>query len=159
MDRDAQPTPKDMKLWVDVLRFVKRGARGGALGFFTYMELSASLRPSQDLQARSQIVRDYSDMVPPLPHLPPGQAEVVRVSLTRVVRRVGLMCMCGCAQDVLHYARMGRVRKPCGADEGGVGRAGRGPDLREWSGEKLGKSGVMGAPSSCFFFVADERGR
>ncbi|EPS96966.1 FAD/NAD-binding domain-containing protein [Fomitopsis schrenkii] len=40
MDRDAQPTPKDMKLWVDVLRFVKRGARGGALGFFTYMELT-----------------------------------------------------------------------------------------------------------------------
>lgn len=41
MDKDARPTPKDMKLWVDVLRFVKRGARGGALGFFTYMELSA----------------------------------------------------------------------------------------------------------------------
>ncbi|KZT65513.1 FAD/NAD(P)-binding domain-containing protein [Daedalea quercina L-15889] len=40
MDRDARPTPKDMKLWVDVLRFVKRGARGGALGFFTYMELT-----------------------------------------------------------------------------------------------------------------------
>ncbi|KAH9942799.1 FAD/NAD(P)-binding domain-containing protein [Amylocystis lapponica] len=40
MDRDARPLPKDMKLWVDVLRFVKRGARGGALGFFTYMELT-----------------------------------------------------------------------------------------------------------------------
>ncbi|PCH34804.1 FAD/NAD(P)-binding domain-containing protein [Wolfiporia cocos MD-104 SS10] len=40
MDRDARPVPKDMKLWVDVLRFVKRGARGGALGFFTYMELT-----------------------------------------------------------------------------------------------------------------------
>ncbi|KAF8907082.1 hypothetical protein CPB84DRAFT_1769451 [Gymnopilus junonius] len=26
--------------WVDVLRFVKRGATGGALGFFTYMELT-----------------------------------------------------------------------------------------------------------------------
>ncbi|OJT10814.1 hypothetical protein TRAPUB_12683 [Trametes pubescens] len=41
MDPDARPTPKDMKLWVDVIRFVKRGARGGALSFFTYMELSA----------------------------------------------------------------------------------------------------------------------
>ena len=40
MDKDARPTPKDMKLWVDVLRWVKRGAPGGALGFFTYMELS-----------------------------------------------------------------------------------------------------------------------
>lgn len=40
MDKDARPAPKDMKLWVDVLRFVKRGARGGALGFFTYMELT-----------------------------------------------------------------------------------------------------------------------
>ena len=44
MDKDARPSPKDMKLWVDVVRFVKRGARGGALGFFTYMELSAYLR-------------------------------------------------------------------------------------------------------------------
>ncbi|KZT01935.1 FAD/NAD(P)-binding domain-containing protein [Laetiporus sulphureus 93-53] len=40
MDKDSRPTPKDMKLWVDALRFVKRGARGGALGFFTYMELT-----------------------------------------------------------------------------------------------------------------------
>ncbi|KAH9895874.1 FAD/NAD-P-binding domain-containing protein [Cubamyces lactineus] len=40
MDPDARPTPKDMKLWVDVIRFVKRGARGGALSFFTYMELT-----------------------------------------------------------------------------------------------------------------------
>ncbi|CCL98883.1 uncharacterized protein FIBRA_00890 [Fibroporia radiculosa] len=40
MDKNARPLPKDMKLWVDVLRFVKRGARGGALGFFTYMELT-----------------------------------------------------------------------------------------------------------------------
>lgn len=41
LDKTARPTPKDMKLWVDVLRFIKRGATGGALGFFTYMELSA----------------------------------------------------------------------------------------------------------------------
>ncbi|THH13712.1 hypothetical protein EW146_g6535 [Bondarzewia mesenterica] len=40
LDKDARPPPKDMKLWVDALRFVKRGARGGALGFFTYMELT-----------------------------------------------------------------------------------------------------------------------
>lgn len=40
LDPAARPIPKDMKLWVDVLRFIKRGASGGALGFFTYMELS-----------------------------------------------------------------------------------------------------------------------
>lgn len=40
MDKDARPTPEDMKLWVRVISFIKRGARGGALGFFTYMELS-----------------------------------------------------------------------------------------------------------------------
>ncbi|KZT31858.1 FAD/NAD(P)-binding domain-containing protein [Sistotremastrum suecicum HHB10207 ss-3] len=40
LDPAARPIPKDMKLWVDVLRFIKRGASGGALGFFTYMELT-----------------------------------------------------------------------------------------------------------------------
>ncbi|KAL0948345.1 hypothetical protein HGRIS_010931 [Hohenbuehelia grisea] len=40
MDQSARPTPKDMKLWVDVVRFIKRGAEGGALGFFTYAELT-----------------------------------------------------------------------------------------------------------------------
>jgi len=40
LDKSARPSPKDMKLWVDVLRFTKRGATGGAFGFFTYMELS-----------------------------------------------------------------------------------------------------------------------
>lgn len=49
MDKDARPSPKDMKLWVDVVRFVKRGARGGALGFFTYMELSTSFVRSAGL--------------------------------------------------------------------------------------------------------------
>ncbi|KAI0313794.1 FAD/NAD-P-binding domain-containing protein [Amylostereum chailletii] len=39
LDEGSRPEPRDMKLWVDVVRFVKRGARGGALGFFTYMEL------------------------------------------------------------------------------------------------------------------------
>ena len=42
MDPGARPTPRDMKLWVDVIRFIKSGARGGALSFFTYMELSTS---------------------------------------------------------------------------------------------------------------------
>ncbi|TFY73085.1 hypothetical protein EWM64_g10927 [Hericium alpestre] len=40
LDESARPTPKDMKLWVDAVRFIKRGARGGALQFFTYMELT-----------------------------------------------------------------------------------------------------------------------
>ncbi|KAG6332058.1 hypothetical protein ID866_7029, partial [Astraeus odoratus] len=39
LDPATRPTSKDMKLWVDVIRFIKRGAEGGALGFFTYMEL------------------------------------------------------------------------------------------------------------------------
>ncbi|VDB98181.1 unnamed protein product [Peniophora sp. CBMAI 1063] len=39
LDAGARPDVRDMKLWVDVVRFVKRGAKGGALGFFTYMEL------------------------------------------------------------------------------------------------------------------------
>ncbi|KIN99189.1 hypothetical protein M404DRAFT_16538 [Pisolithus tinctorius Marx 270] len=39
LDPTTRPTAKDMKLWVDVIRFIKRGAQGGALGFFTYMEL------------------------------------------------------------------------------------------------------------------------
>ncbi|EJD00301.1 FAD/NAD-binding domain-containing protein [Fomitiporia mediterranea MF3/22] len=40
LDKNARPNPHDMKLWVDVLRFIKRGAPGGALGFFTYAELT-----------------------------------------------------------------------------------------------------------------------
>ncbi|OCB87566.1 FAD/NAD-binding domain-containing protein [Sanghuangporus baumii] len=40
LDKDARPAADDMKLWVDVLRFIKRGAPGGALGFFTYAELT-----------------------------------------------------------------------------------------------------------------------
>ncbi|KAI6011823.1 FAD/NAD(P)-binding domain-containing protein [Pisolithus marmoratus] len=39
LDPATRPTAKDMKLWVDAVRFIKRGAQGGALGFFTYMEL------------------------------------------------------------------------------------------------------------------------
>ncbi|KIM26442.1 hypothetical protein M408DRAFT_330606 [Serendipita vermifera MAFF 305830] len=40
LDEGARPTPHDMKLWVDVVRFLKRGAKGGAFSFFTYMELT-----------------------------------------------------------------------------------------------------------------------
>ncbi|KAG8766758.1 hypothetical protein FRC15_006141, partial [Serendipita sp. 397] len=40
LDAGARPTPKDMKLWVDLVRYLKRGAKGGALTFFTYMELT-----------------------------------------------------------------------------------------------------------------------
>ncbi|KAF7290443.1 hypothetical protein HMN09_01302600 [Mycena chlorophos] len=39
LDPAARPIPKDMKLWVDNIRFIKRGANGGPLGFFTYAEL------------------------------------------------------------------------------------------------------------------------
>ena len=37
LDKSAHPAPRDMKLWVDVVRYIKRDAKGGAL---TYMELS-----------------------------------------------------------------------------------------------------------------------
>jgi len=40
LDKSSRPLPEDMKLWVDGLRFLKRDAKGGALGFFTYMELT-----------------------------------------------------------------------------------------------------------------------
>lgn len=46
LDVNARPNPNDMKLWVDVLRFLKRGAKGGALAFFTYAELSKHTRVS-----------------------------------------------------------------------------------------------------------------
>ncbi|KIL00177.1 hypothetical protein PAXRUDRAFT_8402 [Paxillus rubicundulus Ve08.2h10] len=39
LDPVTAPTSKDMKLWVDAIRYLKRGASGGALEFFTYMEL------------------------------------------------------------------------------------------------------------------------
>lgn len=46
LDKKARPPPKDMKLWVDALKWLKADARGGALGFFTYMELSAHNTPT-----------------------------------------------------------------------------------------------------------------
>ncbi|KAJ7773005.1 FAD/NAD(P)-binding domain-containing protein [Mycena maculata] len=38
MDENTRPSPKDMKLWVDTVRYVKHGAAGGPLSFFTYGE-------------------------------------------------------------------------------------------------------------------------
>ncbi|KZT59182.1 FAD/NAD(P)-binding domain-containing protein [Calocera cornea HHB12733] len=40
LDPAARPFPDDMKLWVDLLRWLKRDSAGGALSFFTYMELT-----------------------------------------------------------------------------------------------------------------------
>ena len=42
MDKEARPLPEDMKLWVDVIQFIKRYTSGQRVGFtfFTYMELS-----------------------------------------------------------------------------------------------------------------------
>lgn len=79
LDKDARPPPRDMKLWVDALRFVKRGARGGALGFFTYMELSA-YPPMSNIrfwaQLTSFLVVAYSDLVHHVPRPASGQAPV-----------------------------------------------------------------------------------
>ena len=66
MDPGARPTPRDMKLWVDCVRFIKRGAKGGALGFFTYMELSAYFCPCY---VRELIYGTYSHMACPVPCL------------------------------------------------------------------------------------------
>lgn len=39
MDENTRPRPRDMRLWVDLIRFIKERAPGGQLEFFTYMEL------------------------------------------------------------------------------------------------------------------------
>ena len=65
MDPDARPTAKDMKLWVDVIRFVKSGARGGALSFFTYMELSAYFPPLSPLSCYSECSFESSEFSEP----------------------------------------------------------------------------------------------
>ncbi|KDN48464.1 FAD/NAD(P)-binding domain-containing protein [Tilletiaria anomala UBC 951] len=39
MDPNCRPKPKDMRLWVDLVRFIKENAPGGGLEFFTYAEL------------------------------------------------------------------------------------------------------------------------
>jgi len=40
LDEGVRPLPEDLRLWVDAVRFIKRGSPGGALSFFTYMELT-----------------------------------------------------------------------------------------------------------------------
>lgn len=40
MDKACRPLPDDLKLWVNIIKYIKRDAPGGALTFFTYMELS-----------------------------------------------------------------------------------------------------------------------
>lgn len=40
LDENVRPTPDDLKLWVNLVKFIKRDAPGGALSFFTYMELT-----------------------------------------------------------------------------------------------------------------------
>ncbi|KAL7278190.1 hypothetical protein ACG7TL_008164 [Trametes sanguinea] len=39
VDTKTRPTRQEMKLWVDIVRFIKRDAPGGAFSFFTYTEL------------------------------------------------------------------------------------------------------------------------
>lgn len=40
MDKTTRPHPRDARLWVDFIRFIKARAPGGGLDFFTYMELT-----------------------------------------------------------------------------------------------------------------------
>lgn len=39
LDKATRPKPRDMRLWVDCIHFIKEHAPGGQLDFFTYMEL------------------------------------------------------------------------------------------------------------------------
>ncbi|CBQ72692.1 related to monooxygenase [Sporisorium reilianum SRZ2] len=39
MEKETRPRPRDMRLWVDLVRYIKERAPGGQLDFFTYMEL------------------------------------------------------------------------------------------------------------------------
>jgi hypothetical protein len=70
LDQNARPSPKDMKLWVDVLRFIKKGATGGALGFFTYMELSEWLSIGIFFVANILTYGRRSDLAHWLPPIP-----------------------------------------------------------------------------------------
>ena len=79
LDVNARPNPNDMKLWVDVLRFIKRGARGGALGFFTYAELSKSHSELLHLVAGKVAHVASSILAALVPSVPakPSQVDVV----------------------------------------------------------------------------------
>lgn len=39
MEADTRPPPRQARLWVDMIRYIKENAPGGRLSFFTYMEL------------------------------------------------------------------------------------------------------------------------
>lgn len=87
MDEGARPTPKDMKLWVDVLRFIKQGAKGGALGFFTYMELSACLLHLSlpHLESMTHLIPfSTSHLARSFPSVPTRQAALVSLPLYTV---------------------------------------------------------------------------
>ncbi|KAH8921054.1 FAD/NAD(P)-binding domain-containing protein [Atractiella rhizophila] len=51
MDPATRPLPKEMMLWVDFLRWFKSSAPGGALSFFTYMEMTIWLTGFHFLRA------------------------------------------------------------------------------------------------------------
>lgn len=71
LDKKTRPPPKDMKLWVDALKWLKADARGGALGFFTYMELSARSPLTSTPNAKWLIRFYYSDLAAFVPSLAP----------------------------------------------------------------------------------------
>ena len=39
MEPSTRPVPRDMRLWVDLIRYIKQNAPAGGLEFFTYTEL------------------------------------------------------------------------------------------------------------------------
>ena len=94
MDPGARPSPKDMKLWVDVIRFVKSGARGGALSFFTYMELSTFVRIFTGL--RADLERDDSNLASVVPHFPTRPTQVVCLPFAWHMRKRALNRVCHC---------------------------------------------------------------
>jgi hypothetical protein len=79
MDENARPSKKDMKLWVDVVRFVKQGARGGALGFFTYMGKTFKCLSCYNIILNYISSDRTHNMAFAFPPLPSGQIEVVSI--------------------------------------------------------------------------------
>ena len=39
MEKETRPPPKQARLWVDMIQYIKENAPGGRLSFFTYAEL------------------------------------------------------------------------------------------------------------------------
>ena len=85
LDENARPTPRDMKLWVDVVRYIKRDAKGGALSFFTYMELSVYQMVPVDHMLMFNFLNRYLD-----PHVPYYQARPLALVSELVIARVFL---------------------------------------------------------------------